>query len=135
MHDLSKITIEDVESKVIKEEQVVIEPKHSFSPGLYAREILVPKGCLIVGHKHKKDCLNILASGKMIVKTSMEDEGMEITGPHTFHTGPGVRKLLYAVEESVFINVLMTDNTDLDKIEEELIEKSETFLEHEKKDL
>jgi len=118
---------------MLEEEQVSIPVIHSFSPGIYAREIRAPKGVLLLGHKHKRSCLNILAQGKMLLKRSLEDEGKEITAPFTFHTDPGTQKIAICLEDVVFINVFNTEETDIQKLEDMLIEKSEVYIEHEKR--
>ena len=124
-----KMSINEIEKNMLKCEQIEIETKHTFSDGMYAREISAPAGALILGHEHKKPCLNILAQGKMILKDSREDEGRLIEAPYSFHTEPGIRKLAYVVEDVVFINVFRTDERDLDKLEDQLIVKSKEFLE------
>lgn len=133
MKDLKKLGADDIEKELLSLEQVEIEVKHSFSKGLYAREIFVPKGTLLVGHKHKVDCLNILASGAMALKGG-DDEGVIINAPVTFESKAGIRKVGFALEDCVFINVFNTDETDLEKLEDELIEKSESFLEHQNRE-
>ena len=126
-------SIEEIEKILLAQDQVSIPLEHHFSDGLYSRQITVKKGIVLLGHKHKKTCLNILAQGAMLLKVNLEDEGHIITAPHTFHTDPGSQKIAICLEDAVFINVFKTDERDLDKLEEELIDKSEYFLEHEKK--
>jgi hypothetical protein len=42
---------------------------HNFSDGLYAKEMLLPKGTFAVQHKHTYDHLSILAKGKVQMQT------------------------------------------------------------------
>ena len=133
MSGIEKVEVDDLEKELLKLEQIEIEVKHTFSKGLYAREIFIPKGTLLIGHKHKVSCLNMLSKGSMMLKGG-SDEGVIIHSPITFSTEAGVRKVGYALEDCVFINVFNTDEVDLSRLEDELIDKSSAYLEHEKKD-
>ena len=121
-------SIEELEERMLKCEQVNIPVEHNFSDGIYSRQIKAPKGSIILGHKHKKPCLNILAQGKMLLKADEKDNGKVIEAPYTFKTDGGVRKIAYIIEDVVFINIFKTDKTDLKELEEELIEKSKAYL-------
>jgi len=97
--------------------------RHHFGPGVYIREITMPAGAIVVGHKHKYHHISILLKGKLKL---LCDSGkmMELTAPVTLNTGPG-RKILYIIEESVFQNIYAIDERDPVKIEEILIDKSD----------
>jgi len=102
----------------------------------YTREIFVPKGHLIIGKKHKTSCINILAKGKMLVKSCLEDLGKEIAADKTtvtFMTQAGAQKIGYAIEDCIFINVFSNvQATKLEDVETELIipsEKLDKYLE------
>ena len=43
--------------------------KHTFSDGIYVREITIPAGMFIVGKIHKHDHPNFLLKGKVVVVT------------------------------------------------------------------
>lgn len=92
---------------------------HSFSKGLYAREMFIPKGSLIVGKIHKKECLNIVSKGDIYVVT--ETGSMRVTAPYSVVSPAGLRRVGYALEDTVWTNVFSTNETDLEKLEEELI--------------
>ena len=61
------------------------------------------------------------------------DEGeYQIDAPHTFVSGPGVKKAGYALEDSIWINVHPWEGEeDLDMIEEAVIVPSYEALEKE----
>jgi quercetin dioxygenase-like cupin family protein len=48
--------------------------EHHFSDGLYAKELLIPKGMGIVQHTHKYAHLSILAKGRVIVTSDDEEQ-------------------------------------------------------------
>ena len=57
-------------------EQIELPLKHSFSPGIYARELEIPEGTLLIGKIHKHRHHNFLMKGETIVIT--ESGGMEL---------------------------------------------------------
>lgn len=104
--------------------------KHSFAPGVYVREIFIPKGMLIVGKLHKHAHPNFLMSGDVSVAT---EEGVKrIKGPCSMISPAGTKRVVFAHEDTVWITVHVTQETDLAKIEEEVIAKSYDELPHTK---
>lgn len=102
---------------------------HRFAPGVYLREIFMPKGQFIIGQRHNTEHFNIVLKGRARVK--MDDGVIEIVAPCTFVSKPGVRKVLYILEDMVWQTIHPTDETNLDKLQELLIEKTEAFEDHE----
>lgn len=125
------ISMSQIEEFILNAEQVEIPVRHEFCDGMYYREITVPENTFIVGHKHTHSCFNILSKGSMLLKETIDDDGRLITAPCSFVTGPGVQKMAQTINECVFVNVFRTDETDIDKLEEILVEKSEVFLAYE----
>lgn len=109
---------------------VELETKHYFAHGTYTRELFIPAGTVLTGKIHRHDCINIISKGKIIAVT---DEGeYEIEAPHTFVSGPGVKKAGYAIEDTIWINVHPWDGPeDLELIEQEVIIPSYEALEQE----
>ena len=100
---------------------------HTFSDGVYAREIFMPAGMLVVGHVHKTRHLNIVSQGK--AKVWAGDSIVEITAPYTFESDAGVQKVLYIEEDMFWTTIHITEKTDILELEEDLIDrnKSEDF--------
>ena len=97
--------------------------QHVFAPGVYARTMSIPKGACIVGKIHKHKHLNILSSGTVLVLT--ESEGIErLTGPLTMVSEPGTKRAVWAETDAVWTTIHLTAETDLAKIEDEVIAKS-----------
>jgi hypothetical protein len=95
-----------------------IEPIHSFAKGIYARQILIPKGTFVTGFIHKHEGLNIVSYGKMSV---VSDEGFYIVeGPCTMVSKSGIKKAGYAIEDTLWTTIHATDETDIEKLEQEL---------------
>lgn len=93
--------------------------KHHFSKGVYIREIFMPKGMLIVGKIHKTRHLNIISQGSCRVVTPTRV--MDIVAPHTFESFEGEQKVVLMHEDVVWSTVHVTEETDLDKLEQECI--------------
>ena len=123
------ISIEDVEAKMLQEEQPVCPVTNYFSDGVYLREITMPAGAVILGHRHTTRHMNIISKGSCNLKDLDTGEIVTLTAPYTFESLPGVRKLLYIIEECVWTTVHVTEETDLELLEEQLIVHSETHKE------
>lgn len=104
-------------------EQVDLNEQHLFAEGMYCRQVMMPAGSLVVGHIHKKEAINVLASGKIWIKTRMEDDWEEISAPFVNKTPAGMRKIVYVIEDAFFMNIFRTDETELDKLYEECVEE------------
>ena len=77
--------------------------KHSFSEGVYIREMLMKKGGVVIGKLHKYSHTWFLMQGELTVAT---DEGTnEYIAPCYVNAPAGAKRVIYAVEDSVFINV------------------------------
>jgi len=94
---------------------------HTFSDGVYAREIFMPKGMLIIGHIHNTTHLNIVSTGKALVSINGVVE--EITAPYTFESKAGTRKVLYIMEDMFWTTIHRTDETDIETIENIMVDK------------
>ena len=99
--------------------------KHYFAPGVYAREMWMPKDCLITGKIHKTEHLNMLSQGH--VSVSNQGDSIEMFAPYTFASPIGTKRAIYAHEDSVWTTIHATELTNPDEIEREII--AETFEE------
>lgn len=96
--------------------------RHTFTEGVYAREMTIPAGSVIVGKIHRHAHLNFIMRGHVSVMT---DAGpIEIRGPYYFVSTPGTKRVVTAMEETVWVTVHITNETDLEKIEEQIIAKT-----------
>ena len=115
-----EITVDDKQS----EEKYVT---HFFAPGVYARQMLLPKGMVFVGKIHKTKHVSIISCGHVSVVT---DQGKEdIKGPYTFINEPGEKRAVYAHEDTIWTTIHPTDETDIRKIEALVIAKDYAELE------
>src|SRR6185312_6278354 len=96
---------------------------HHFADGVYGRELRIPAGVALIGKMHKHSTLNILASGQLAVTTP--DGPKLLDAPAIFVSPAGCKKLGVAITDCVFLNVHASHETDLEKLEAELIEPEE----------
>lgn len=120
--------IERAEAVLLKLPQVECPLVHRFAPGVYYREITMPAGSLIIGHEHKTEHFNVVTKGRALVL--MDGVRHEIVAPCVFPSAAGVRKVLFIQEEMVWATIHPTHETNLDRLADELITKSPTWLEH-----
>jgi hypothetical protein len=96
--------------------------KHTFADGVYVREIFLPKDSIVVGKLHKHSHPNFLMSGEVTVVT---EEGLKrIKAPCSMISPAGTKRIVLVHEDTVWITVHVTNETDLDKIECETIAKN-----------
>ena len=95
---------------------------HHFSDNVYARQMLIPKGYVALSHAHNYSHLSILASGKVVVKT--DDEEREFTAPACIEIKAGVHHAIAALENSAWFCIHATDETDVSKLDEVLIQEN-----------
>ena len=96
--------------------------KHSFSDGIYVREITIPAGMVIIGKIHKHDHPNFLLKGEVVVITE-EGGKEELKAPCSMISKPGTKRILYAKTELIWTTVHLnpTNTQDLKELEEEII--------------
>ena len=118
--------VKALEEVLLEVPQVDCPVRHHFAPGIYAREITIPKGTVLTGAVHKKQNLAVLSSGKLQLVT--DDGTTIISAPHILTVMPGMKNAAYALEDSVWTNFFPTEETDTDVLVELLTESKATDL-------
>ena len=134
------LRLEQLEAWLLsRADQAPYELKHSFAPGIYLREIFMPApkgvpveegqmaGTLLIGHEHNFEHFNMVLSGRALV--SIEGKVEEIVGPCYFKSGPGIRKVLWVVEDMRWVTIHPNEDEERDiaKLEAKLVRPSGTF--------
>jgi len=114
---------------MLQEPQVEIPLMHRFAPGVYMRQVFMPAGTVVLGHCHKTEHFNMVLTGRATVMIDGQIE--DIVAPAVFKSGAGVRKALYIHEDMVWITIHPTNETDLEKLKDELVDKSSAFIDYE----
>lgn len=92
---------------------------HHFADGSYAREMLIPAGSMIIGKIHRHAHVNVISKGRIYVATEFGTEILE--APLTFVSKPGTKRAVYAITDTVWTTIHVTNETDLAKVEEVVI--------------
>ncbi len=107
--------------------QVEIQTDHYFADGMYARVVSRKAGVVIVGKVHKREHLYIVTKGCVLVTNGDQEPVIHQAGS-VIISRPGTKRAVLSIEDSICMTVHRTDKTDLDDIEEELIEPDLTAL-------
>lgn len=118
-----------LEAELRKYPQAEEHVTHHFSPGVYVRELFIPKGAILTGKIHRHAHLNIVPCGDISVLT--EHGIRRVTGPCTLMSSPGIKRAGHAHEDTIWMTVHANpdDETDLVKLEERFIVPSFEALE------
>lgn len=97
------------------EHSVDMPLRHVFTPGLYTREIFIPKGTIATTRTHLVEHPFVLLKGTAYVWT--EKDGWQMfVAPYMGITKPGTRRVLYAKEDVVWTTFHATDKTTPDEV-------------------
>ena len=122
--------VRDVQKQLSESEGVIDVPiLHHFAPGVYMRQMDAAAGTLVVSKMHRTEHMNILLKGSLTVAT--EDGIQLMTAPCVLKSIPGTKRIGYFHEDSSWITVHPTEETDLEKIEQQVIvpeEEIDQFL-------
>jgi len=129
MHDLVEWDkLLRLEDELRKLPQLDCPVEHFFAPGVYVRQITMPAGLCCTGKIHKYEHVSIISKGDVSVLTA--GVVTRIKAPYTFVAPAGTKRALYVHEETIWATVHPSQETDLVKLEAELIAPSrEAFLE------
>lgn len=113
--------LDELEVAMAKLPQVDLEVVHRFTPGLYIREIQIPAGTLLTSMVHKTEHPFVLSAGSIMV-TSDTEGSVVYEAPYTGITVPNTRRALKALTDVVWTTFHVTDETDVDKIGQQILE-------------
>lgn len=95
---------------------------HHFATGVYGRELFIPKGNVIVSKIHRGKTFNVIARGRIAVICAHKGYNV-YEGPFCFVSEPFTKRIVIALEDTLWITSHGTDKTDLDEVENEIIAK------------
>ena len=98
--------------------------KHTFADGIYVRQMSMRKGSCVVGAIHKHLHVWFLLKGNIAVAT--EDDIEEYIAPCYVVATPGTKRVIYANEESIFVNIHKnpTNTEDIEQLEKDIVAKN-----------
>ena len=112
--------VRDVQQQLSESPDVIDVPvQHHFAPGVYMRQMDAAAGTLVVSKMHRTEHMNILLKGSLTVAT---ENGIELLkAPAVIKSMPGTKRIGYFHEDSSWITIHPTSDTDLEKIEQQVI--------------
>jgi len=91
---------------------------HSFSDGMYKREMHAPKGYFLVGRIHKKEYFVNVLKGKLLVMSEFGSK--EIKAPCSFKAKAGVKHIGFFLEDTVWADTSRCESDNVEDAEKEL---------------
>lgn len=94
---------------------------HRFTPGMYIREIYMPKGTLVISGIHKTEHPYVISKGSATVWT--HDGGCErLNAPHTGITYPGTQRILFIHEDCIWTTFHPATETTPEEVLDRIIQ-------------
>lgn len=121
---LSLDKVKVLEQAIVDHLEVIdLYVEHIFTPGKYTRKLHIPAGCVLTGKIHATEHICAVEQGRIVVRTVGEEGTKELVAGDRFISQPGVKRVGYALEDTVFVNehVNEDDTTDLALLESRLI--------------
>lgn len=132
MTDVVEDRTGELERLMLEMPQAECQTNHYFGPGIYIREAVMPAGAVVLGHRHRSEHMCALHHGKIALIVGADKQVIEAPAIWTSDAG---RKVFLVIEDAVLQNIYATSETDIDKLEEQLVEKTDFFLTHQEQDV
>jgi len=124
------VDVPSLEKEMLKMPQADCPVVHHFGNGIYMREVRLSKGLICIGHKQKKEHLNVMLTGRVMMLDS-DGNLNEVKAPF-IKNSPAGRKVGFVLEDTVWLNIYSTNETDIETLENTYLDKSIGFKENEK---
>lgn len=118
-------SMNSLEEKLSSLPQCVLPLVHTFTPGLYVRQIFIPAGTLLTSMTHKTEHPFVVIEGEISVISGNERE--TYVGPYMGVTIPGTKRALYAHTDTTWLTFHANPDDLRDPVEigDRILEKSE----------
>ena len=109
------------DGKRIMTESKIAPIKHTFADGVYIRQMDMVEGSAVVGAIHKHLHVWFLLTGHVTVATENTTE--DYVAPCYVVSTPGVKRVILANEDSIFVNVHKnpSNTQNIDELEKEIV--------------
>jgi len=105
--------------------------RHDFAPGLYARTVMLPAGTIIEGAVHGTWHFLVLLTGDVEIMDEFHVE--RIRAPKFFASPKGIKRIVFAREDSIITTIHATDKTTVEDVEREMkFDTYEAYEAHER---
>tara|TARA_R100001086_G_scaffold167340_1_gene90863 strand:- start:38 stop:514 length:477 start_codon:yes stop_codon:yes gene_type:complete len=118
------IDIADGEMVVTEHDTKVFPLKHTFADGIYVRQMSMEEGSCVIGAIHNHLHVWFLLTGCISVAT--EDVIEDYIAPCYVVATPGTKRVIYANEDSIFVNIHKnpSNNKNIEELEKEIVSAS-----------
>jgi len=114
-------------AQIIKDPQVMCPVIERWAPGVYLREISMPRGTFILGKRHKTEHFNLMLTGAI---RYIDESGKPATlkAPQVFVSGAGVLKMFVVLKTCRWqtVHANPDDCRDTATLEDRLIDRNTT---------
>jgi hypothetical protein len=100
--------------------------EHGFGDGLYIRKITMPAGLLVSSEIHETTHPYFVLAGQALVKT--EVGWRIIRAPYHGMTKAGTKRILYIIEDCVWITVHASKTKDIQKIRRKILGRPGKYM-------
>jgi hypothetical protein len=109
------------DEKPIVSDSMLVPIRHFFMDGVYVREMTMYKDTIVVGAIHKHLHMCFLLTGKITVVN--EEETVDHIAPCFIVSTPGIKRVLYAHEDSIWYNTHKnpSDTEDVEELERDIV--------------
>ena len=109
------------DGKHVVTESKIAPIKHTFADGIYVRQMDMKQGGVVVGAIHKHLHVWFLLTGHVTIATENTTE--DYIAPCYIVSTPGVKRVILANEDSIFVNIHKnpSNTKDLDVLEKEIV--------------
>ena len=127
--EMENALMELVDGKnIVKGDSEVFPLKHTFTDGIYIRQMSLKKDSAVIGKIHKNPHVWFLLSGSLVVASETSDSDYE--APCYIEAPAGSKRIIYAHTNCIFVTVHATDKKDVREIEKDIL--LDNFLDEEK---
>ena len=126
--DKMQATMADLEAKMLQFPQADCPITHEYADGVYCRKMFAKAGTLVIGKRHRLRTLNFLLSGEVTVYAGQSMPVKRIKAPASFTSDAMTKKLLFFHEDSIFANIIPTNEIDPDVIEQQFMIPEDEFV-------
>ena len=95
--------------------------KHSFADQIYIRQMDMKQGQFVIGAIHNHQHAWFLMKGRVLINNNGEE--IEHIAPCYTVSEPGSKRFIYALEDSIFVNVHKnpSNTKDIEKLKKEIV--------------
>lgn len=118
--NITREQVDRLQEAVAAVPQIELQTQHDFCPGFYARSVLIPAGTVLVGKVHATEHIFMVTQGDISITT---DEGVvRVQAPYQAICKPGMKRAGFAHTDTICVNIHITTERDLEKLEAALID-------------